>query len=255
MIGSIIGDIIGSTYEGNPTKNYNFELFTPGMTFTDDSVLTIAVADALLHQKPFDKTIHQWGNKYPNSGYGFNFSLWLSDSDPQPYNSYGNGSAMRVSPVGLFCSSQQQVLKYAKLSAEATHNHPEGIKGAQAVALAGYLARTGHKIETIRTDIEKLTGYDLSKKYSEIKKSYTFNITCQGSVPEALIAFLESTDFESSIRLAISLGGDADTQACIAGGIAEAYYKSIPKKFTNRCLPLLTDEMTSIIEKLYQNIK
>ncbi|MFO7828911.1 MAG: ADP-ribosylglycohydrolase family protein [Bacteroidales bacterium] len=252
MIGAIIGDIIGSTYEGNPTKNYNFELFTPGMVFTDDTVLTIAVADALLHKKPFDKTIHEWGNKYPNSGYGFNFSLWLADSNPQPYNSFGNGSAMRVSPVGFFFNSEQEVLQFAKRSAEVTHNHPEGIKGAQAVALAIFLAKTGKKKEIIKSVIVEKFNYDLNRKYQDIKKTYSFDVSCQGSVPEALVAFLESTDFESAIRLAIALGGDADTQACIAGGIAEAYYKSIPKKFTDHCLPLLTDEMHTVINKLYE---
>ncbi|MFO7844069.1 MAG: ADP-ribosylglycohydrolase family protein [Bacteroidales bacterium] len=251
MVGAIIGDIIGSTYEGNATKNYNFELFTPGMTFTDDTVLTIAVADALLHKKPFDKTIHEWGNKYPNSGYGFNFSIWLSRSDLKPYNSFGNGSAMRVSPVGFFFNTENEVLEFAKRSAEVTHNHPEGIKGARAVALAVFLAKTGQNKETIKSVIAEKFDYDLTSKYKDIKESYSFDVTCQGSVPEAFIAFFESSDFESAIRLAISLGGDADTQACIAGAIAEAYYQSIPKKFIDKCLPLLTEEMQAVLNLLY----
>ncbi|MFW6224633.1 MAG: ADP-ribosylglycohydrolase family protein [Bacteroidota bacterium] len=255
MLGSIIGDIIGSTYEFNPTKDYNFQLFTPKMTFTDDSVLTCAVIESLLDNIAFDKTIHTWGNKYPGRGYGLQFSQWLASDNPLPYNSFGNGSAMRVSPIGLVLPSRIQVLKNAKLSAEVTHNHPEGIKGAQAVALAIHLGCQGVDKTFIKKEIENEFKYDLSKTYKQIQPTYKFNETCQGSVPESLIAFFESTNFESAIRLAISLGGDADTQACIAGSIAEAYYKEIPQEITDKCLPLLTADMKKLIKRLYKNYK
>lgn len=252
MIGAIIGDIIGSTYEFNPTKDYNFELFTKGMTFTDDSVLTIAIADSILKEKAFDKTVHEWGNKYPGRGYGLRFSQWLATSKPKSYDSYGNGSAMRVSPIGLVFPSRHKVLQYAKASAIITHNHIEGIKGAQAVALAIHMACQGFDKKIIKTEIESTFGYELSKSYKQIHKDYQFDETCHGTVPEALIAFFESTDFESAIRLAVSLGGDADTQACIVGGIAEAYYKLIPNNFKENCLPLLTDEMRLVVLKLHR---
>jgi ADP-ribosylglycohydrolase len=255
MIGSIIGDIIGSTYEFNPTKDYNFQIFTKAMTFTDDSVLTFSIIDSLLNKTPFDKSIHKWGNDYPGRGYGLRFSQWLADNNPKPYNSFGNGSAMRVSPVGLMIPSKTQVLKIAKHSAEATHNHIEGIKGAQAVALAIHMSCQGFDKSEIRREIEDEIGYDLSKNYKQIHANYKFDETCQGSVPESLIAFFESTDFESAIRLAISLGGDADTQACIVGGIAEAYYKEIPQDFIENCLPLLTDKMRNMLKLLYKDYK
>ncbi len=255
MTGSVIGDIIGSTYEFNPTKDYHFQLFTKEMTYTDDSVLTFAVIDSLLNKNPFDKSIHKWGNDYPGRGYGYRFSQWLADRNPKPYNSFGNGSAMRVSPVGLVLPSKIQVLKFAELSAEVTHNHTEGIKGARAVALAVHLACQGLDKSDMKKEIERETGYDLSKTYQQIHSDYAFNETCQGSVPEALTAFFESTDFESAIRLAIALGGDADTQACIAGGIAEAYYKEIPQVFIDKCLPLLTEEMRTLLKRLYKDYK
>ncbi len=255
MIGSILGDIIGSTYEFNPTKDYNFQLFTKEMAFTDDTVLTFAVIESLLDKKPFDKSIHKWGNLYPGLSYGLRFSQWLASDNPQPYNSFGNGSAMRVSPVGLVFPSRVQVLKYAKLSAEATHNHSEGIKGAQTVALAIHLACQGVDKSVIKTEIENEYGYDLSKSYQQIQPDYKFDETCQGSVPESLIAFFESTDFESAIRLAVSLGGDADTQACIVGGIAEAYYKKIPQDITDKCMSLLTPEMKKLLKRLYKDYK
>lgn len=255
MIGSIIGDIIGSTYEFNPTKDYNFQIFTEKMTFTDDSVLTFAIIDSLLNKVPFDKSIHKWGNNYPGRGYGLRFSQWLAAGNPEPYNSFGNGSAMRVSPVGLILPSKKQVMKFAKYSAEVTHNHIEGIKGAQAVALAIHLACQGLDKSEIKTEIEAEIGYDLSKTYKQIHADYNFDETCQGSVPESLIAFFESTDFESAIRLAVSLGGDADTQACIVGGIAEAYYKIIPQEFIDKCTPLLTEEMRRLLTQLYENYK
>ena len=251
MNGAIIGDIIGSTYEFNPTKDYNFQIITKQMTFTDDTVATIAFIDSLLNNIPFEKSIYNWCNKYPQRGYGLRFSQWLASPDPQPYNSFGNGSAMRVSPIGIAFPSKKQVLKVAKQSAAITHNHLEGIKGAQAVALAIHLACQGIDKATIRHELESEFGYNLHTPYQQIHAQHTFNETCQGSVPEAIIAFLESTDFESAIRLAISLGGDADTQACIVGGIAEAYYKTIPHYLMVACLPLLTNEMKVLLQQFY----
>lgn len=252
MKGSIVGDIVGSAYEFNSTKDYNFELFTKQMDFTDDSVLTCAVIDSILNYIPFDEAIYSWGNRYPGRGYGGRFNQWLSENNPKPYNSYGNGSAMRVSPIGFIFESMDQVLDYAKRSAEVTHNHIEGIKGAQAVALAIHLAKKGSDKSKIKREIESTFGYNLSVSYYKIHSEHRFDETCQGSVPESFIAFFESTDFESAIRLAVSLGGDADTQACIAGGIAEAYYKKIPQKFIDHCLSMLPMEMTILLERLYE---
>jgi len=247
MIGAIIGDIIGSVYECNPTKLTDFKLFTPHTTFTDDTVLTIAVADAILCQAAYTEKIYYWGNKYPNAGYGIGFSNWLHSANPQPYNSWGNGSAMRVSPVGFAFSDEKTVLKEAKRSAEISHNHPEGIKGAQAIAISVFLAKSGYSKSDIKSYIENKFNYDLNRKIDEIRPFYTFDISCQGSVPEAIIAFLESADFEDAVRKAISLGGDSDTLACMAGAIAQAYYKKIPKSIMKQALECLPQEFLEII--------
>lgn len=255
MKGAIIGDIIGSTYEFNPTKEYNFQLLNKGMTFTDDTVTTFAIIDSILNNTPFEKSLHSWCNRYPQRGYGLRFSQWLASDNPQPYNSFGNGSAMRVCPIGFVYPSKVQVLNVSKESAEITHNHAEGIKGAQAVALAIHLACQGLDKAVIKKELENEFGYNLSIPYKQIQPDYKFDETCQGSVPESLMAFFESTDFESAIRLAISLGGDADTQACIVGGIAEAYYKYIPQSLIDVCLPLLTDEMKVLLKRFYYKYK
>lgn len=225
IIGAIIGDIVGSFYEFYNCKSTDIALFTSGTTFTDDTVMTIAVADWLLSGVPLDKTMPDWGQEYPNRGYGGMFYEWLFYSkDKKPYNSFGNGAGMRVSPCGYFAGSLNEALELAKQSAEVTHNHPEGIKGAQAIASAIFLARQHKPKNEIREYIEKTFGYDLRRSCDEIRPAYRFDETCQGSCPEAVIAFLDSHDYESAIRLAISLGGDSDTIACMAGGIAAAYY-------------------------------
>ena len=231
MFGAIIGDIVGSAYEFYSTKDKEFTLFSDYSRFTDDSVMTVAVASALLRHKESNVDLHQamvqemqyFGRKYPNAGYGGMFRRWLMKRHPEPYNSFGNGSAMRVSPCGLIAGSLEEALELAKASAEVTHNHPEGIKGAQAAAAAVFLAKTGADKEKIRRYICD-HFYDLSKTLDEIRPEYRFDVTCQGSVPEAITAFLESTGYEDTIRNAVSLGGDSDTQAAIAGGIAWAYY-------------------------------
>jgi ADP-ribosylglycohydrolase len=229
IIGAVAGDIIGSPYEFHNVKSVDFEMFRKGTYFTDDSVLTIATMDTLLNQGSYTKTYQDYGRRYPHRGYGGHFKSWIYADDPRPYNSWGNGSAMRTSPIGWYCGSLDGVLDEARKSAEVTHNHPEGIKGAQAAAAAVYLARTGADKAEIKKTIAGMFGYNLDRTIDEIRPGYTFDVSCQGSAPEAIIAFLESVDFESAVRLAVSLGGDSDTIACITGGIAEAFYQTIPE--------------------------
>lgn len=246
--GAICGDVIGSSYEFHPTKNYNFNLFNRYSRFTDDTVCTIAVADALLHDLPFDEALQTWCRRYPRAGYGGLFRRWIGSTNPQPYNSFGNGSAMRVSPCGAFAETLEDALELAKESAEVTHNHPQGIKGARATAASIFLALNGQGDE-IQDYIENSMGYDLSRKYEDIKPWYSFDATCQGSVPEAITAFLASNDYESTIRNAVSLGGDADTQAAIAGGIAAAYYSEIPDLILLTVKDILPADMLEVLEE------
>lgn len=234
MLGALAGDIVGSVYENLRTKRKDFRLFTPVSTFTDDSVLTIAVADAILAGRDYGSVIKSYARAHPLRGYGPRFLLWMASPGLKPYNSFGNGSAMRVSPVAHAFESEEEVLEEAKRTAECTHNHPEGIKGAQATALAVFLARHDADKESIRREIASRFGYDLGRTIDEIRPDYRTDLTCQGSVPEAIIAFLDSSSFEDALRNAVSLGGDADTQACIAGAIAEAYYKAIPEPILRR---------------------
>jgi ADP-ribosylglycohydrolase len=229
MLGAIAGDIIGSQYEGRPVKRLDFELFPSGARFTDDTVLTVATADALLGDGDYAAAYRRYGTAFPNAGYGGSFYRWLLDRAAGPYGSWGNGAAMRVSPVGFALDSVEVVLPEAARSAAVTHNHPEGIKGAQATALTVFLARSGADREGIRAEIEARFAYDLSRRLNVIRPTYRFDVSCQGSVPESLIAFLESADFEGAVRNAVSLGGDADTMACIAGGGAEAFYGTVPE--------------------------
>lgn len=250
MLGAIAGDIIGSAYEFDPVKTKDFPLFTEASHFTDDTVHSIAIADALLNDRPFAETLQKWSRKYPDAGYGRKMNDWIFSEDPMPYNSWGNGSAMRVSSVGFLFGGKKNVLQKAKESAEITHNHPEGIKGAQATALSIYLGRSKTDKEWIRKLISRLFGYDMNRNIPEIRDSYKYDLSCQGSVPESIIAFLDADDFEDTIRNAISLGGDADTMACIAGGIAEAFYDEIPKNIRNRVYKILPEEMIAIIEKV-----
>lgn len=229
MIGAIAGDIIGSLYENLRTKRKDFRLFTPLSIYTDDTVLTVAVADALLTGMEYGRAIKSYARRHPLRGYGPKFMLWMLSPSARPYNSLGNGSAMRVSPVAHAFKTEAEVLEQAKRSAECTHSHPEGIKGAQAVALAVFLARNKAGKEEIRQAVSERFGYDLSRRIDEIRPAYRLSLTCPGSVPEAILAFLDSEDFEDAVRNAVSLGGDADTQAAIAGAIAEAFYGRIPE--------------------------
>lgn len=252
LIGAICGDIIGSWYEFCSTKRIDFELFTDQSRFTDDTVCSIAIADALMNGNDFVGKLKYWCRKYPKAGYGGNFNWWFRQDAPQPYNSWGNGSAMRVSAVGAFAKSTDETLVFAEQSAAVSHNHPEGVKGAQATALAINLALRGCSKEEIKSKIETLFDYDLNRKYADIQPRYTFDVSCQGSVPEAIIAFLESSDYESAIRMAVAYGGDADTQAAIAGGIAAAYYGVIPDYILKECLSRLPLDIKEIISKFNQ---
>lgn len=249
IIGAVIGDVIGSVFEWNNIKTTEFQLFNPICKFTDDTVLTIAVADTILNKKDFAKTIWEYGRKYRGRGYGGRFRNWLKSTEMKPYGSFGNGSAMRASAVGFAFDDIETVLEVAKQTAEVTHNHPEGIKGAQATATAIFLARQGKSKQEIKDYITSTFNYDLNFTLDKIRPSYKFDVTCQGSVPQAIVAFLESSDFENAIRLAISIGGDSDTIACITGGIASAYYKEIPKEIIDFVANKLPSEYIEIMNK------
>jgi ADP-ribosylglycohydrolase len=250
MLGAIIGDIIGSVYEFNNIKTTNFPLFSDKSKLTDDSVMTLAVAEALIEGGKAENYIvamKKYGALYPDAGYGGRFRKWLGSTDAKPYNSFGNGSAMRVSPVVWWhkYKTLKGVERAANVSAAVTHNHPEGIKGAQATAAAIFLARNGESKNTIRDYIESKYEYDLRRTLDEIRPTYRFDESCQGTVPEAIIAFLESDDFEDAIRKAVSLGGDSDTLAAITGSIAEAAY-GIPHDIRNEALSMLDDPLRSV---------
>ncbi len=247
LLGAIAGDIIGSIYEFYPVKSIAFDLFTFQSKFTDDSVMTVANADWLLTGDSLLGVMQEYGNKHLSAGYGGMFWDWLRAYDPEPYNSFGNGSAMRVSPVGWAFNTLEETLEAAKISAEITHNHPEGIKGAQATAACIYLARTGKSKQEIKEYVEDTFGYNLNRTCDEIRPTYGFDETSQGTVPESIIAFLESTDYESAVRLAVSLGGDADTMGAITGGIAEAYYKEIPQYIKEEVIKRLPTEFVDIM--------
>lgn len=252
MTGAIAGDIIGSVYEFDNIKTTDFPLFTNESDYTDDTIMMVAVADWLLNGGDLAKVMQRYGREYPypTGGYGGRFSGWLREKDPLPYNSWGNGSAMRVSAVGWMFDSLEKTLEVAKDTAVVTHNHPEGIKGAQATAAAIYLARTGKSKQDIKQYIETTFSYDLGRTCDEIRPFYRFNESCQGTVPEAIIAFLDSSDFENAIRLAVSLGGDSDTLACITGGIAEAFY-GIPKDIEKQ----VSDKLPGTFQKVIKEFK
>lgn len=246
MLGAIVGDIIGSAYEFTEQKRYDFELLPQGSRFTDDSVMTIAVAYWLAHydengltDAQLIATMQGFGRKYPFAGYGSSFNFWLWSENPQPYNSWGNGAAMRVSPVGLYAETLDEALDLAKRTAEISHNHPEGIKGAQAVASAVWMAMHKHTKDEIRDYLTNKFQYDLARTVDEIRPTYQWDVSCQGSVPESIICFLEGKDFVDVVRLAVSLGGDADTMACIAGSIAACIYP-IPECIENECKKILS---------------
>ncbi|MGI6412315.1 MAG: ADP-ribosylglycohydrolase family protein [Syntrophomonadaceae bacterium] len=251
MLGAIIGDIVGSIYEWNNIKTKDFPLFSPGCFFTDDTVMTLAIAEGLMNGSSADAFIQamkKYGHMYPNAGYGGRFANWLFSADVHPYNSWGNGAAMRVSPIAWAFGTLSEVEKYAEISAAVTHNHPEGIKGAQATAAAIFLARKGETKEDIKKYIEGKYGYNLNRSLEEIRPNYRFYVSCQETVPEAIVAFLESLDFEDAIRNAISLGGDSDTLAAITGSIAEAAY-GIPEEIKERAWSFLDEDLLRVYRR------
>jgi ADP-ribosylglycohydrolase len=249
MLGAIAGDVIGSVHEGAGIKSEDFPLFGPRSRFTDDSVLTAAVAEAILTDGDYGSALRRLGRRHPNAGYGGSFARWLQSEQPAPYRSWGNGAAMRVSPVGFAFDSAEVVLREAERSAAVTHNHTEGVKGARATALAVFLARTGTGKAAIREAITACSGYDLDRRLGAIRPGYGFDVSCQGSVPESLIAFLESRDYEDAVRKAISLGGDADTMACIAGAVAEAFYGGVPPAIAAEVRRRLPADLMAVLDR------
>lgn len=255
MLGAVIGDIIGSLYEGEGKKGMDlpfFAYFKDGdyiNDFTDDTVLTVAIAESILDDIPYAQNIKEFALEYPGRGYGNMFLKWMYDDKSKPYNSYGNGSGMRVSPISFAFDSLEKVLEEAKKSAEITHNHPEGIKGAQAIASAGFLARQGKSKPEIRQYIQNTFAYDMNRTIESIRPNNKFTVICQETVPESIIAFLDSHDFESAIRLAISIGGDTDTIAAMAGGIAQSYYQYIPQNLINISKKVLNEYLWEVIER------
>lgn len=249
LLGAVAGDIIGSVYEHYSVKKTDFPIFSGLSRFTDDTAMTVAVADWLLGTTALVPSLQDYVRRYPKAGYGGMFRQWAMSANPLPYHSFGNGSAMRVSPVGWAFDTLEETLRHAAESAAVTHDHPEGIKGAQAVAACIFLARKGESKTYIQEYIEQHFGYDLHRTCNEIRPNYRFDVTCQGSVPESIIAFLESTDFESAIRLAVSLGGDADTMGAIAGSIAEAFYGGAPENIRQECVRLLPADMIGVLHQ------
>jgi ADP-ribosylglycohydrolase len=252
MLGAIAGDIIGSPFEFSPVKTTDFLPFGAGSRFTDDTVLTVATAFSLLTDGDYGQNYRIFGRLYPQAGYGESFQQWLQEMDAPAYGSWGNGAAMRVSPIGFALDSEEEVLAEAGRSAAVTHDHPEGIKGAEAVALGVFLARQGAEAGQIRREITDRFAYDLERTTAEIRPGYKFEVSCQDSVPEAIICFLEGGDWLTAVRLAVSLGGDADTQACIAGALAQARF-GLPAEVENKARDFLPDHMLEIVEDFSAN--
>jgi len=263
MYGAILGDIIGSPYEFDMgDKRKEFPLFSEKSCFTDDTVMTVAVAEAFLEAPEDENVIRQrlirsmrkWGRRYPGAGYGVRFCDWLESRDPRPYNSWGNGSAMRVAPVGWLFHDLETVRRMAGVSADVTHNHPEGIKGAEATAAAIFLGRTGHSKDEIKAYIEAEFHYRLNRTCDEIRPAYRHVESCQETVPEAITAFLEGDSFEDVIRTAVSLGGDCDTLTCIAGAMAEGFY-GVPKELKQECRVRLPKDLREVLQSFEQYLK
>lgn len=252
MLGAIAGDIIGSVYEWHNIKTTDFELFSPVCRFTDDTVLTVALADAILSGADYAAKMKEYFHRYPNAGYGGRFADWVLTHPSFAYNSWGNGAAMRISPVGYAYDTLEETLSKAEFFTEVTHNHPEGIKGGNATASAIFLARTGKSKVEIKAYIRSKFGYELDRSLDEIRPTYHFDISCQGTVPQAITAFLESTDFEDAIRKAISLGGDSDTLACITGGIAQAFYGGVPDFISQKVYDILDEPMRKVTRQFME---
>lgn len=250
MIGAIIGDIVGSRFEFDNVYAKDFELFTKDCSFTDDTICTVAIADAIYRKIDYKDSLLEWCRKYPHpkGSYGVSFERWWRSDNPQPYNSFGNGSAMRVSQIGFYYNSLMKVLEEAEKSAKVTHNHEEGIKGAQSIAGSIFLLRTGYTKNNVKKWLESMFGYDLSHTVSYLREHNKFNETCQVTVPQAIICFLESNGFEDAIRNAVSIGGDSDTIACIAGGLAESFY-GVPDELFDKAYTYLDKDMKRVVKK------
>ncbi len=248
MLGAIAGDMIGAPYERNPIKSTAFPLFTSASCFTDDTVLTIALADSILSGEDYCDMLKEYFALYPHAGYGEAFYRWAQSESCEPYNSWGNGSAMRVSPVGWGYDTLDQVLEEARRSAAVTHNHPEGIKGAQAIAASVFKARTGSSKDEIREFVEQAFDYSLGDTLEHIRPYYQFDVSCAGSVPQAITAFLESNSFEDAVRKGVSLGGDSDTIGCMAGAVAHAYYGNLPAEIKREVYDRLDGPLLEIVE-------
>lgn len=246
MLGAIAGDVIGSVFEWNNVKSKDFPLFSSGSTFTDDSVLTIALAEAILTGADYAQVMRVYYDRYPHAGYGGRFHKWARSDAPSPYSSWGNGAAMRISPAAYAFNTLDEVLQQAERFTSVTHNHPEGIKGAQATAAAIFIARQGGSKQDIRQLVEDRFGYDLSRTVDQIRPAYQFDESCQGTVPEALICLLEASDFEDAIRNAISIGGDSDTLACIAGSVAEPLFGGVPEPIAKAVLAKLDPHLSGV---------
>ncbi len=252
MLGAIAGDVIGSIYEADPIKSTDFPLFDPACSFTDDTVLTVAIASALLEGAgDYANQLRKYYSLYPYAGYGGFFHKWARSPEPAPYNSFGNGSAMRVSPVAWAFDDLAQVRREAQRTAEVTHNHPAGVRGAEATAAAVFLARQRESKQTIHGYVEEQFGYDLARTPDKIRPTYAFDVTCQGTVPEALCCFLHSDGYEETIRNAISLGGDSDTLACIAGAVAGAFW-GVPQTIAAEVLRRLDGHLRSVVTRFIE---
>jgi len=251
MLGAICGDIIGSRFEWDNLKQTDFELFADTCHFTDDSVQTVALAEALLSGRHYSELLREYYHRFPDAGYGARFTAWAIQENAPPYHSFGNGSAMRTSPSAWYYPKLQTVLQAAEKSAAVTHNHPEGIRGARCIAGTIFLARSGATKQALRNWVADECGYDLGRSCAEIRPGHTFDVTCQGTIGPAVTAFLESHDFEESVRLAVSLGGDSDTLACITASISEAYYGGVPEIIAQRAWGFLEPSLQSSVRHFF----
>lgn len=252
MLGAIAGDMIGSPYEAQPIKTKDFPLFRSSSTFTDDSVLTVAIARAIMQERDYAQVVREVGRRYPRAGYGGWFRRWLGSDEAGPYGSWGNGSAMRVSPVGWAFNSIDRVLAEAEATAAITHDHPEGIKGAQATALAVFGARSNWNGSRMREEITSRFDYELAETVDHIRPEYGFDVSCMGTVPPAIVCYLDAQDYEGAVRNAVSLGGDSDTLACIAGGIAEAGFGGVPDDVRSEVETRLPHELLQTVTEFRQ---
>lgn len=249
IIGAVAGDMVGSLHKGKKPGPESFDLLNDRPDFTSDTVLNVAVMESLLRERDYARSLKVYGRKYKDRDYGKAFDRWLQQDDPKPYHSWNNGAALRVSPIGFACRTLKEVSDEAYNCASVSHNHPDGIKGAVAIAVSVFLARNGRTKDEIRDYIESTFSYDLHRQIDHIRPDYYYDRSSEASVPESIIAFLDSTDYENAIRLAISLGGDSGRLACLTGGIAQAFYKEVPVKITNYVIEQLPHQMLETLNE------